>query len=216
MIAFDDRDREHMRRALELAARGLFTTMPNPRVGCVIVRDGRVIGEGWHERAGEDHAEVRALADVRTRGESSRGATLYVTLEPCNHFGRTAPCSEALASAGVARVVCAMQDPDSAAAGGMKRLRAAGITVDCGLLEDEARELNVGWLKRLRDGRPWMRVKIAASLDGRTALENGASQWITGVAARADGHRWRARADAILTGIGTVAQDDPQLTVRAV
>jgi len=205
-----------MRRALELAARGLFTTTPNPRVGALLVRDGRVIGEGWHERAGEAHAEVRALADARAKGESARGATLYVTLEPCNHYGRTPPCAEALVAAGVARVVIAMRDPNTAAAGGVRRLEAAGAAVECGLLEDEARELNIGWIKRVREGLPWVRVKIAASLDGRTALEDGSSQWITGEDARADGHRWRARACAILTGIGTVLQDNPQLTVRGV
>jgi diaminohydroxyphosphoribosylaminopyrimidine deaminase/5-amino-6-(5-phosphoribosylamino)uracil reductase len=213
---FDERDREHMRRALELAARGLFTTTPNPRVGCVIVGDGRVIGEGWHERAGEAHAEVRALADVAARGATARGATAYVTLEPCNHTGRTPPCTDALLAAGVARVVAAMHDPYLPAAGGADRLAAAGVEVDHGLLEAEARELNAGWIKRVQHGRPWVRVKIAASLDGRTALDNGESRWITGAEARADGHRWRARACAILTGIGTVQQDDPQLTVRDV
>lgn len=213
---FDDRDREHMRRALELAARGLFTTTPNPRVGCVIVRDGGVIGEGWHERAGEAHAEVRALTDVAARGTTARGATAYVTLEPCNHTARTPPCTEALLAAGVARVVAAMRDPYLPAAGGADRLATAGVAVDHGLLEAEARELNVGWIKRVQRSRPWVRVKIAASLDGRTALDNGQSQWITGPEARADGHRWRARACAILTGIGTVQQDDPQLTVREV
>ncbi len=216
MTAFDDRDREHMRRALDLAARGLFTTTPNPRVGCVIVRDGCVIGEDWHERAGEAHAEVRALADVRARGDTARGATIYVTLEPCNHHGRTPPCTEALLAAGIARAVVAMRDPNPVAAQGAERLAAAGVAVEHGLFEAEARELNAGWVKRMQVGRPWVRVKIAASLDGRTALDNGASQWITGPAARADGHRWRARACAILTGIGTVQQDDPQLTVREV
>jgi diaminohydroxyphosphoribosylaminopyrimidine deaminase/5-amino-6-(5-phosphoribosylamino)uracil reductase len=218
MSALDpgDRDRELMRRALELAAHGLYTTTPNPRVGCVIARDGRVIGEGWHERAGEAHAEVRALADVAARGETARGATAYVTLEPCNHHGRTPPCTDALLAAGVARVIAAMPDPFLPAAGGVARLAAAGVKVETGLLGDEARELNAGWIKRLTDGRPWVRVKVAASLDGRTALESGESQWITGEEARADGHRWRARACAILTGIGTVQQDDPQLTVRAI
>jgi diaminohydroxyphosphoribosylaminopyrimidine deaminase/5-amino-6-(5-phosphoribosylamino)uracil reductase len=216
MSPFDDRDRAHMLRALELAERGLFTTTPNPRVGCVIVREGRVIAEGWHERAGEAHAETRALAEASRHGESVRGATAYVTLEPCNHVGRTPPCSEALIAAGVARVVFAMRDPHSIAGGGMDRLRRAGIAADGGLCETEARDLNAGWAKRMRDGRPWVRVKIAASLDGRTALEDGSSQWITGPEARADGHRWRARACAVLTGIGTVMQDDPQLTVRAV
>jgi diaminohydroxyphosphoribosylaminopyrimidine deaminase/5-amino-6-(5-phosphoribosylamino)uracil reductase len=218
MSAFNpsDRDRELMQRALELAARGLYTTTPNPRVGCVVARDGRVIGEGWHERAGEAHAEVRALADVAARGETARGATAYVTLEPCNHRGRTPPCTDALLAAGVARVVTAMPDPFPPAAGGVARLSAAGVKVDTGLLGAEARELNPGWIKRHIEGRPWVRVKVAASLDGRTALESGESQWITGEDARADGHHWRARACAILTGIGTVQQDDPQLTVRAV
>jgi diaminohydroxyphosphoribosylaminopyrimidine deaminase/5-amino-6-(5-phosphoribosylamino)uracil reductase len=214
MIAKTDRDM--MTRALELAGRGLFTTTPNPRVGCVIARDDLTLGEGWHERAGEAHAEIRALDDARTRGNDVRGATAYVTLEPCNHSGRTPPCSEALLAAGITRVVAAMHDPYVEAAGGAVRLKAAGLTVDVGLLEDAARELNVGWLHRLRYGRPWTRVKIAASLDGRTALENGASQWITGEEARADGHRWRARSCAVLTGIGTVRHDDPLLTVRAI
>ena len=205
-----------MTRALVLAERGLFTTTPNPRVGCVIARDSLVLGEGWHERAGGAHAEVRALDDARAHGNDVRGATAYVTLEPCNHQGRTPPCTSALLAAGIKRVVAAMNDPDPKAAGGADRLRAAGVTVESGLLEDEARELNVGWLHRLRYGRPWIRVKVAASLDGRTALENGASQWITGEEARADGHRWRARACAILTGIGTVRHDDPRLTVRAI
>jgi diaminohydroxyphosphoribosylaminopyrimidine deaminase/5-amino-6-(5-phosphoribosylamino)uracil reductase len=214
MIAATDRDM--MTRALALAERGLFTTTPNPRVGCVIARDSLVLGEGWHERAGGAHAEVRALDDARAHGNDVRGATVYVTLEPCNHQGRTPPCTSALLAAGIKRVVAAMNDPDSKAAGGALRLRAAGVTVEVGLLENEARELNIGWLHRLRYGRPWIRVKVAASLDGRTALENGASQWITGEEARADGHRWRARACAILTGIGTVRQDDPRLTVRAI
>ncbi|HTR59221.1 MAG TPA: bifunctional diaminohydroxyphosphoribosylaminopyrimidine deaminase/5-amino-6-(5-phosphoribosylamino)uracil reductase RibD [Casimicrobiaceae bacterium] len=214
MSAFDDR--ELMQRALSLAERGLFTTTPNPRVGCVIARDGRVIGEGWHERTGEAHAEVRALADAAASGESTRGATVYVTLEPCNHHGRTPPCTDALLAAGVARVVAAMRDPNTPAGSGAAKLEAAGIAVQTGLLENEARELNIGWIKRLTDRVPWVRVKIAASLDGRTALASGESQWITGEAARADGHRWRARACAILTGIGTVMQDDPRLTVRTV
>ena len=205
-----------MARALVLAERGLYTTTPNPRVGCVIVKDGAVIGEGWHERAGEAHAEVNALADARTRGYDPRGATLYATLEPCNHAGRTPPCADAVLAAGVARVVAAMADPNPDAAHGAARLRAAGIAVDVGLLEDDARELNIGFVTRMTRGRPWVRMKAAASLDGRTALASGASQWITGEAARADGHRWRARACAILTGIGTLRQDDPQLTVRAV
>ena len=216
MSRFDDHDRAFMSRALELAERGLYTTTPNPRVGCVLVRDGRIIGEGWHERAGEAHAEVRALADARGRGDDPRGATAYVTLEPCNNQGRTGPCTDALLAAGVARVVASMSDPYPPAAHGAARLRAAGVGVDIGLLEDQARELNLGWLMNVEHGRPWVRVKIAASLDGRTALENGSSQWITGEEARADGHRWRARSCAILTGIGTVRHDNPQLTVRAI
>jgi len=214
MIAATDRDM--MMRALALAEHGLFSTAPNPRVGCVIARDGHVLGEGWHERAGEAHAEVRALDDARARGNDVRGAAAYVTLEPCNHHGRTPPCTDALLAAGIGRVVSAMHDPHTAAAGGAERLKSAGLTVETGLLEDAARELNIGWLHRLRYGRPWVRVKLAASLDGRTALESGVSQWITGEEARADGHRWRARACAILTGIGTVRHDDPRLTVRAV
>ena len=209
-------DRELMARALKLAERGLYTTTPNPRVGCVIARDGQMLGEGWHERAGDAHAEVRALADAHARGNDPRGATAYVTLEPCNHHGRTPPCTDALLAAGIVRVVAAMRDPYLPAGSGADRLRAAGVAVEIGLLEKEARELNLGWIKCVQTGRPWVRVKIAASLDGRTALQNGTSQWITGALARADGHRWRARACAILTGIGTVRQDDPQLTVREV
>src|SRR5271167_87651 len=216
MTAFNDRDRERMLRALELAARGLFTTTPNPRVGCVIVRDERTIGEGWHQRAGGAHAEVMALDAARARGEPTRGATAYVTLEPCNHHGRTPPCTDALLAAGIARVVAAMRDPNPAAGQGGERMLAAGVAVAFGLCEAEARELNVGWIQRLVAGRPWVRVKIAASLDGKTALDNGASQWITGPVARADAHRWRARSCAILTGIGTVLQDDPRLSVREV
>jgi diaminohydroxyphosphoribosylaminopyrimidine deaminase/5-amino-6-(5-phosphoribosylamino)uracil reductase len=216
MSRFDDHDRAFMTRALELAELGLYTTTPNPRVGCVLVRDGLVIGEGWHQRAGGPHAEIHALVDVTARGGDPRGATAYVTLEPCNHHGRTPPCTDALLAAGVARVVAAMPDPYPPAAHGAERLRAEGIEVGIGLLEDHARELNLGWLMRIEHGRPWVRVKIAASLDGRTALADGASQWITGEEARADGHRWRARACAILTGIGTIQHDDPQLTVRGV
>ena len=216
MIEHSDGDRAHMARALALAARGLYTATPNPRVGCVIVKEGAVVGEGWHERTGAPHAEVNALADARARGRDPRGATLYVTLEPCNHTGRTPPCTDAVIAAGIGRVVAAMADPNPAAARGGARLRAAGIAVDVGLLGEEARELNVGFVSRMTRGRPWVRMKAAASLDGRTALASGASQWITGETARADGHAWRARACAILTGIGTVRQDDPQLTVRGV
>ncbi|HSV20704.1 MAG TPA: bifunctional diaminohydroxyphosphoribosylaminopyrimidine deaminase/5-amino-6-(5-phosphoribosylamino)uracil reductase RibD [Casimicrobiaceae bacterium] len=216
MQAATDADRVFMARALELARRGLFTTTPNPRVGCVIVRDGAVIGEGWHERPGLAHAEVAALNDVRARNSDARAATVHVTLEPCNHHGRTGPCAEALIAAGVARVVIAVRDPHAAAAGGAARLREAGIEVEVGVLETEARALNCGFFSRHERGRPWMRTKLATSLDGRTALADGTSRWITGDAARADGHAWRARACAILTGVGTVLQDDPQLTVRAV
>jgi diaminohydroxyphosphoribosylaminopyrimidine deaminase/5-amino-6-(5-phosphoribosylamino)uracil reductase len=207
-------DRAFMARALALAARGLFTTSPNPRVGCVIVRGGEVVGEGFHERAGEAHAEVIAL---RATGGRAGGATVYVTLEPCSHHGRTPPCVEALVAAQVARVVVAMGDPNPKVAGqGLAALRAAGIEVAAGLLEDEARELNIGFVSRMTRGRPWVRLKVAASLDAKTALAGGASQWITGEEARRDGHRWRARACAVLTGIGTVKDDDPRLTVRDV
>lgn len=211
---FDARDQAHMQRAIELARQGLFTTTPNPRVGCVIVAaDGRVLGEGWHARAGEPHAEVRALAGAG----DTRGATAYVTLEPCSHFGRTPPCADALVAAGVARVVVAMQDPNPQVSGrGLQRLRDAGIEVRCGLLATEARELNIGFVSRMERGTPWMRLKVAASLDGLTALPDGTSQWITSEAARADGHAWRARACAVLTGIGTVRDDNPRMDVRHV
>ena len=214
MTAFSDADRAHMARALD-CRNGLYTTTPNPRVGCVIVKDGEVIGEGWHQRAGEAHAEVNALADAR-RGDTIHAARRFSTLEPCNHDGRTPACTEAVIAAGVARVVVAMADPNPEAAGGAARLRAAGVAVDVGLLGSAARELNIGFVSRVTRGRPWVRMKVAASLDGRTALVSGESKWITGEMARSDGHRWRARACAILTGIGTVLQDDPQLTVRAV
>ncbi|HWA13694.1 MAG TPA: bifunctional diaminohydroxyphosphoribosylaminopyrimidine deaminase/5-amino-6-(5-phosphoribosylamino)uracil reductase RibD [Burkholderiales bacterium] len=203
-----------MAQALRLAARGLDTTTPNPRVGCVLVREGRVVGEGWHERAGGPHAETAAL---QAAGGQAAGATAYVTLEPCSHHGRTPPCADALVAAGVAHVVAAMQDPNPGVAGqGIARLRAAGIATRVGLMEAEARELNIGFVSRMTRGRPWLRVKIAASLDGKTALGNGVSQWITGPDARRDGHRWRARSCAILTGIGTLRDDDPRLTVREV
>ncbi|HNG49161.1 MAG TPA: bifunctional diaminohydroxyphosphoribosylaminopyrimidine deaminase/5-amino-6-(5-phosphoribosylamino)uracil reductase RibD, partial [Plasticicumulans sp.] len=202
-----------MARALALAARGLNTTSPNPRVGCVLVApDGEVIGEGWHERAGEPHAEVHAL---RAAGGRARGATAYVTLEPCSHHGRTPPCADALIEAGVARVVAAMADPNPQVAGrGLARLRAAGIAVECGLLEAEALALNAGFVQRMTRARPWLRLKLAASLDARTALASGESQWITGEAARTDVQRLRARACAVLTGSGTVLADDPGLDVR--
>ena len=201
-----------MARALRLAGRGLFTTQPNPRVGCVIARDGDVVGEGWHQRAGEPHAEVFAL---RAAGERARGATAYVTLEPCSHHGRTPPCADALVEAGIARVVTASEDPNPKIVGaGLERLREAGIAVEQGLMRDAARELNRGFFCRFERGRPWLRVKLAMSLDGRIARANGESKWITGDAARADVQRWRARSSAILTGAGTARADDPRLTVR--
>jgi diaminohydroxyphosphoribosylaminopyrimidine deaminase/5-amino-6-(5-phosphoribosylamino)uracil reductase len=211
-----DGDARWMARALALAERGLFTTTPNPRVGCVIVRDGVAIGEGWHERAGGPHAEIAALADARSRGHDVAGATLYCTLEPCSHTGRTPPCTHALVEARIARVVAAMSDPNPHAAHGAVALRGAGLRVDIGLMEREARALNPGFVARLTRGRPWVRMKIAASLDGRTALADGTSKWITGDAARADGHAFRARACVVLTGVGTVLADDPEMTVRAV
>jgi diaminohydroxyphosphoribosylaminopyrimidine deaminase/5-amino-6-(5-phosphoribosylamino)uracil reductase len=213
-MIFSAADHAAMAHALRLAERGLETTTPNPRVGCVLLNEGRVVGEGWHQRAGAPHAEVLALAAA---GEAARGATAYVTLEPCAHHGRTPPCADALIAAGVRRVVAAMSDPNPLVAGaGLARLQAAGIATESGLLADAAHELNIGFVSRMTRGRPWLRLKAAASLDGKTALNNGVSQWITGGAARRDGHRWRARACAVLTGIGTVRADDPQLTVRAV
>jgi len=207
-------DHEFMARALRLAELGLYSSTPNPRVGCVIVKDGAVVGEGWHRHAGEAHAEIHAL---HAAGAQARGATAYVTLEPCSHHGRTPPCAEALIAAGVARVVAAMQDPNPQVSGrGLALLRDAGIVVDFGVLGGEAQELNIGFVSRMTRGRPWLRLKLAASLDGKTALENGASQWITGPEARQDGHRWRARACAIMSGIGTVRDDDPLLNVRGV
>jgi len=206
-----------MTLALEWAAKGLYTTSPNPHIGCVIVKDGRVIGAGVTQPAGYDHAEIQALKDAAARGHDVRGATAYVTLEPCNHHGRTPPCSDALVRAGLGRVVAAMEDPNPLVAGqGMAKLAAAGIDVSTGLCAEQAYELNIGFFSRMRRGLPWVRMKTAASLDGMTALHNGQSQWITGAEARADGHAWRARACAILTGIGTVKEDDPQLNVRAV
>ena len=211
-LSWTDADRAAMSRALALAQRGLFTTDPNPRVGCVLVRDAEIVGEGWHMRAGGPHAEAHALAQA---GERARGATAYVTLEPCDHHGRTPPCSQALLDAGVARVVCAHLDPDPrVAGGGMRRLQAHGIEVRSGLMAAAAEELNIGYLRRQRTGRPYIRVKLAMSLDGHTALASGESRWITGEAARADVQHYRARSSAVLTGIGTVLADDPALTVR--
>ena len=209
---FSDFDRFAMQRALTLAARGLETTDPNPRVGCVIAQRGGVVGEGWHERAGEAHAEVAAL---RAAGGQAAGASVYLTLEPCSHHGRTPPCVEALIAARVARVVIAVLDPNPLVDGqGVAALRAAGIAVHSGLLEQEAAELNAGFFRRMHHGRPLVRVKLAMSLDGRTALASGESRWITGEAAREDVQRWRARSSAVLTGVGTVLADDPRLDVR--
>jgi len=205
-------DHGFMGRALQLARRGLYTAHPNPRVGCVVVAGGAVVGEGWHQRTGGPHAEVVAL---EAAGPRARGATAYVTLEPCCHQGRTPPCTEALIRAGIARVVYAAGDPNRKVAGqGAARLREAGIEVLAGVLEAGARQLNVGFISRMERGRPWLRAKLAASLDGRTALASGASRWITGEPARRDAHAWRARSSAILTGVGTVLADDPALTVR--
>src|SRR5712691_3452157 len=213
-VMFTAADHEFMGQALQLAGRGLYTTTPNPRVGCVVVAGGMVVGTGWHEKTGLPHAEALAL---KAAGARARGATVYVNLEPCSHHGRTPPCVDAIVAAGVKRVVAAIRDPNPKVAGaGFAKLRAAGIAVEHGLKEDEARELNIGFLARMTRGRPWLRMKIAASLDGRTALANGRSQWITGEAARSDGHRWRARACAVLTGFGTVRDYDPQLNVRGV
>jgi diaminohydroxyphosphoribosylaminopyrimidine deaminase/5-amino-6-(5-phosphoribosylamino)uracil reductase len=210
-------DTEGMALALAWAAKGMYITAPNPRVGCVIVRDGEVIGAGHTQPAGQAHAEIQALRDAAARGNDVRGGTAYVTLEPCSHYGRTPPCSNALVEAGLGRVVAAMGDPNPLVAGrGMAQLAAAGIATASGLMADEAHELNIGFFSRMRRGRPWVRLKTAASLDGMTALENGESQWITGREARQDGHAWRARACVILTGIGTVKADDPQLTVRGI
>ena len=205
-----------MARALALAERGLYTTTPNPRVGCVIVKEGAVVAEGWHARAGEAHAEAAALAEARVAHCDVRGATMYVTLMPCDRHGRTPPCVDAVIAAGIRRVVAAMPDPNPVQGKAQARLRAAGVIVDVGAGEANARALNAGFVSRMTRGRPYVRLKAATSLDGRTALASGESRWITSAAARADGHAWRARACAILTGIGTVRCDDPQLTVRHV
>jgi diaminohydroxyphosphoribosylaminopyrimidine deaminase/5-amino-6-(5-phosphoribosylamino)uracil reductase len=208
----DERDRDYMQRALHLAERGLYDTAPNPTVGCVLVNGDEIVGEGWTAPAGGPHAERVALAQA---GARAKGATAYVTLEPCSHFGRTGPCADALIEAGIARVVCAYVDPNPLVAGaGIGKLERAGIGVTVGVLRGPAEELNRGHTSRMRRQRPWVRVKVAASLDGRTALANGASRWITGDAARADVHRFRARSSAVLTGIGTVLADDPALTAR--
>jgi len=212
MMTYTKTDHAHMARALRLAEKGAYTTKPNPLVGCVIAHGDDIVGEGWHERAGEPHAEVHAL---RAAGERARGATAYVTLEPCAHTGRTGPCSEALIEAGVARVVAAMRDPFEQVDGaGFAKLQAAGIAVESGLMEAQARALNRGFLSRIERGRPWLRVKLASSLDGRSAMASGESKWISGEASRLDVQHWRARSGAIVTGAGTVLADDPSLTVR--
>ena len=212
VVASATRDAQFMAHALQLARRGLFTTDPNPRVGCVIVKDGQVVGAGWHQRAGEPHAEIHAL---KAAGEQARGATAYVTLEPCCHQGRTPPCTRALIEAGITRVVAAMVDPNPQVAGkGMEALRQARIGVDTGLMQVQAEALNPGFISRMRRGRPYVLAKLAVSLDGRTALADGASRWITGAAARADVQALRARSSAIVTGIGSVLADDPSLNVR--
>lgn len=210
-------DQQGMQIALDWASKALFITSPNPRVGCVLVKDRKLIGAGFTQPAGQAHAEVQALHDAARQGHDVRGATAYVTLEPCSHHGRTPPCADALIKAGITRVVAAVRDPNPLVAGqGLARLQAAGIEVVSGVLESEAREMNIGFFSRMERGRPWVRMKAAASLDGMTALHNGQSQWITSEEARHDGHRWRAQACAILTGIGTVNQDDPQMTVRGI
>ncbi len=211
-MKFSAFDEVAMRRALELAVRGLYSTAPNPRVGAVLARDGEIVGEGWHERPGQPHAEPHAIRDA---GERAHGATAYVTLEPCNHHGRTPPCVDALLAAGVRRVVYAVGDPNPRVNGsGAARLRAAGVVVEAGLLEREAEELNAGFMMRMRKGRPFVRLKSAASLDGRTALANGKSKWITSEESRADVQHWRAQSGAILTSAATVLADDPRLDVR--
>ena len=217
-ISFSAADTALMREALALAQRAVGLSDPNPRVGCAIATpDGRVIGRGHTQQAGAAHAEVMALQDAAASGCAVRGGTAYVSLEPCSHHGRTPPCCDALVAAGLARVVVAVADPNPLVAGlGLARLRAAGIAVEVGLLADAARELNIGFFSRMERSRPWLRMKAAVSLDGRSALDNGASQWITGEAARTDGHAWRKRAGAVLTGVGTVLDDNPRLDVRRV
>lgn len=206
-------DRRFMARALQLAERGLYTTDPNPRVGCVVVKEGQVVAEGWHERAGEAHAEINAL---QVAGDASRNATIYLTLEPCCHEGRTPPCTSTLIKTGIRRVVAAMPDPNPRVAGkGFDELRRAGITVEAGLLQDQAESLNPGFISRMRRDRPYVRAKLAVSMDGRSAMADGESKWITGEDARTDVQRWRARSGAIMTGSGTVLSDDPSLNVRA-
>jgi diaminohydroxyphosphoribosylaminopyrimidine deaminase / 5-amino-6-(5-phosphoribosylamino)uracil reductase len=214
---FTKDDTDFMRLALAAAHKSLYLSNPNPRVGCVIVKAGKVIGTGFTQQVGCAHAEIEALAEARTHSADLSGSTMYVTLEPCCHQGRTPPCTQAIIAAKPARVVIAMQDPNPLVGGnGIQQLIAAGIQVECGLLQEEAVTLNPGFISRMTRQLPWVRLKVAASLDGKTALQNGQSQWITGTAARDDGHHWRAQACAILTGVGTVKEDDPSLTVRAV
>ena len=206
-------DREYMSRAIQLARKGMYTTHPNPRVGCVLVKDGVIVGEGFHLRAGEGHAEVNALAQA---GSNAKGATAYVTLEPCSHYGRTPPCAEGLIAAGVTRVISAMVDPNPQVAGrGLAMLAHAGIDTSAGLLESEARALNPGFIKRMESGKPFIRLKLASSLDGRTAMASGESQWITGPAARSDVQKLRAQSSVIITGVESIIHDDSALTVRA-
>ena len=210
-------DHQFMSQAFAEARYALYLCNPNPRVGCVIVKDGEVIGRGHTQRVGGPHAEVQALADVKSKGLDAAGSTIYVTLEPCNHTGKTPPCVDALIAAKPAMVIVAMSDPNPLVGGkGLERLKAAGIDVRCGLMESDAQALNQGFISRMTRGLPWVRMKIAASLDGKTALPDGQSQWITGPSARADGHHWRAQACAVLTGVGTVKEDDPSLNVRDV
>jgi diaminohydroxyphosphoribosylaminopyrimidine deaminase/5-amino-6-(5-phosphoribosylamino)uracil reductase len=211
-MSFSTLDHRCMATALRLANKGLNTTHPNPRVGCVIAHNERVVGKGWHEKAGDAHAEINALVDA---GDNASGATAYVTLEPCSHSGKTPPCTDALIAAKISRVVCALEDPNPEVSGdGIKRLQQAGIEVQVGLMAAKAEEQNAGFLMRMRHGRPWVRIKLAQSMDGHIALANGSSQWISGPESRADVQRWRARSDAILTGVGTVLADDPSLNVR--
>jgi diaminohydroxyphosphoribosylaminopyrimidine deaminase/5-amino-6-(5-phosphoribosylamino)uracil reductase len=217
MGMFTKEDADFMRLAFAEAQKSLYLSNPNPRVGCVIVKAGQVIGTGFTQQVGLAHAEIEALADARKHGADLSGSTIYVSLEPCCHVGRTPPCTHAIIAAKPARVVIAMQDPNPLVSGnGIKQMAAAGIQVECGLLEEEAAVLNPGFVSRMTRRLPWVRLKVATSLDGKTALVNGQSQWITGAAARDDGHHWRAQACAILTGVGTVKEDDPSLTVRAV
>src|SRR5690348_3105033 len=212
MADFTADDHGYMAEALRLAERGLYSTDPNPRVGAVLVKDGKIVGRGFHKKAGEAHAEVLALKEA---GAAAQGATLYVTLEPCAHQGKTPPCADAVVAAKVARVVAAMTDPNPQVAGkGFEKLKAAGIAVAEGLMEADARALNPGFISRMTRGRPWVRSKLAVSMDGRTALATGQSKWISGEAAREDVHRWRARSSAVLTGIGTLLADDPTFSVR--